>query len=55
VIEETGIGSYSDAINAWWNFPKAFLEELWGTGRGINVPWPQEAVPEVSGVRFETD
>jgi len=55
VIEETGIGSYSDTINARWNFPKTFLQELWSAGRGINVPRPQATMPEVSGVRFEAE
>lgn len=48
VIEGTEIASYSDAINACWNYTKAFLGELRDTRRGINIPWSQEAVSEVS-------
>jgi hypothetical protein len=53
-IEKTGIGSYPDPINARRNFSQACLEELWSTGRGINVSGSQETMPKVSGMIFET-
>ena len=55
VIEKTGIGSYSNPIDARWNLSQTFFEEFWSTGKGINVSMSQETMPKVSGMIFETE
>jgi hypothetical protein len=55
VIEKTGIGSYSDTIDAGRDLFQTLFEEFRRPGRGINVSRSQETVPKVPGMIFETE